>query len=518
MVEGFTFKVAAQGFAPSSQECIEALDGYMSGVAARVKALKVPAQLALEAEEDELEAAAAARARHAEMKEEERLKRLADMQRRNAARKAMQEGVRGSEDGGGHVGKLPDVSAEAAPLLHAAASVAAAQIVSVLEAGPDQLLALSVAEVIWSRPGQLRREALSDIEKVVSSPEGNLLLKVKGLGKEPLPIEAAKFQMDDLAAFFQFLSEFHSKAIEARVQQEEQDRKEKARRKKEEEEELARQGEAAVEAARLAKIDAKKKLRAALEGPEQRALVKEVYGEECVFAVSDEEALFADAQGLQVATLRSVTSVRNDAASGDLLLVVADEEGEQAGIRVPVDAFTMEQLGEVFGVMAAFSEGLQRAARDEHAQLEEERLAKERAIREAEEAERRRLEEEEAARKAEEERLAAEAKAKREAEEKAFKANMANMPKAAAKKAKDPIVVQLEKEGLILAVSRRTLYVVNADAEMKTTDITKIDKVAMGPDGSSMVVMVAGEPFVEIVVSDFPMEQLGKFFEKLNPG
>lgn len=54
----------------------------------------------------------------------------------------------------------------------------------------------------------------------------------------------------------------------------------------------------------------------------------------------------------------------------------------------------------------------------------------------------------------------------------------------AAKKAKDPIIVQLEKEGLVLAVSRRTLYVVNAEADMKTTDIKKIDKVAMGPDGS----------------------------------
>lgn len=38
---------------------------------------------------------------------------------------------------------------------------------AVLEAGQDQLLALSVAEVVWSRPGQLRREALSDIEKVL---------------------------------------------------------------------------------------------------------------------------------------------------------------------------------------------------------------------------------------------------------------------------------------------------------------------------------------------------------------
>lgn len=106
------------------QACVEALDGFMQGVAARVKALKVPEQLAMEAEEDELEAAAAARARHAEMKEEERLKRLADMQRRNAARKAMQDG--GAE--GGHVGKLPDVSAEAAPLLQAAARVATAQV------------------------------------------------------------------------------------------------------------------------------------------------------------------------------------------------------------------------------------------------------------------------------------------------------------------------------------------------------------------------------------------------------
>ena len=55
----------------------------------------------------------------------------------------------------------------------------------------------------------------------MSSPEGNLLLQVNGLGKEPLPIEAAKFKMDDLGAFFQSLSEFHSKAVEARVQQEE---------------------------------------------------------------------------------------------------------------------------------------------------------------------------------------------------------------------------------------------------------------------------------------------------------
>ena len=509
-----------------------------------------PDQLTLEAEEDEMEAAAAARARHEEAKEEERLKRLADLERRNqgtgatgqllpktlypwayacgaraptdvgltqqrrdTARKAMQGGGEG-----GHTGKLPNVQPEAAALLHAAASMVTAQIVAVLEAGSEQLFALTVNEVVWSRPGDVRREKLSDIEKVVSSPEGNLLLNIKGFGKEALPIEAAKFKMDELGAFFQFLSEFHSKAIEARLQKEEEERREKERRRQQEEEDLKKQGEAAVEAARLAKIAAKEKLRASVVGDEQRNLVKEVYGAKCVFAVSDEEALFADGQGLQVAPLRKVVSVRNDASSGALLLIIKDDAGERPGITVPVDAFSMDQLGEVFGAMSSFSEGLQRAARDEQTRLEEERLAREREIREAEEAERRRQEEEEAARKAEEERLAAEAKAKAEAELKAFKDNMQNMPKVAAKKAKDPIVLQIEKEGLVLAVSRQTLYVVNDKAEMKTTKIREIDKVAMGPDGGSMIVMVGGEPFVEIVVSDFPMDQLGAFFQKLTPG
>ena len=57
-------------------------------------------------------------------------------------------------------------------------------------------------------------------------------------------------------------------------------------------------------------------------------------------------------------------------------------QGERAGITVPVDAFNLEQLGEVFGAMGKFTEGLQRAARDEQARLDEERLAKEREIRE----------------------------------------------------------------------------------------------------------------------------------------
>ena len=426
MVEGFTFKVSAKGFARSSQACIEALDDFMVGVAARVKGLKVPEQLALEAEEDEMEAAAVARTRHQEMKEEERVKRLADIQRRNEARKAMQGGASGGQ---GHTGKLPQVAPEATSLLHAAAGRVTAQIVSVLQSGHEQLFALSVSEVVWSRPGSVRREALSDIDKVVSSPEGNLLLNIKGYGKEPLPIEAAKFKMEELGAFFQFLSEFHSKAIEARLQKEEDDRKDKARRKQQEEDDLVKQGEAAVEAARLGKIEAKKQLRSTVMASVKGSIVKEVYGAACIFAVGEEEALFADSDGLQVAALRSISSVRNDPTSGALLLIIKDELGERAGLTVPADAFTMEQLGEVFGAMSTFSEGLERAARDERTRVEEERLGKEREIREAEEAEEKKREEVEAARKAEEDRLAAAAAAKKDAEEKAFKDNMANLPK-----------------------------------------------------------------------------------------
>jgi hypothetical protein len=194
-----------------------------------------------------------------------------------------------------------------------------------------------------------------------------------------------------------------------------------------------------------------------------------------------------------VVLLRQVASVRTDPESGALVLVIMDDAGEREGITVPVDAFSMEQLGEVFGAMSSFIEGVHRAARDEQTRIEEERLAKERAIREAEEEVRRKQEEEEAARRAEEERKAEEARAQAEEEAKAFKEKILNMPTEAAKKAKDPILLQIGKEGLVMAVSRRTLYVVNDKAEMKTTEIKAIDKVAMGADGNSMVVVVGGE-------------------------
>ena len=56
------------------------------------------------------------------------------------------------------------------------------------------------------------------------------------------------------------------------------------------------------------------------------------------------------------------------------------------------------------------------------------------------------------------------------------------------------------------------------EEEVRQTEIKKIDKVAMGEGGMSMIVMVAGEPFVEIKVEDYPMDKLGEFFQKLTPG
>jgi hypothetical protein len=136
--------------------------------------------------------------------------------------------------------------------------------------------------------------------------------------------------MEQLGAFFQFLSEFHSKAIEERLQREDEARRQEAQRKKAEEDAAARQGQAAVEEAERNKVEKLQKLRALVEGgggPERRRLVKQVYGvgNASVFAVSEEEALFADHTGLQKVFLRKITTVRNDPASGALLIVVREE-------------------------------------------------------------------------------------------------------------------------------------------------------------------------------------------------
>ena len=72
--------------------------------------------------------------------------------------------------------------------------------------------------------------------------------------------------MEQLGAFFQFLSEFHSKAIEERLQREDEARRQEAQRKKAEEDAAARQGQAAVEEAERNKVEKLQKLRALVEG------------------------------------------------------------------------------------------------------------------------------------------------------------------------------------------------------------------------------------------------------------
>lgn len=39
----------------------------------------------------------------------------------------------------------------------------------------------------------------------------------------------------------------------------------------------------------------------------------------------------------------------------------------------------------------------------------------------------------------------------------------------------------------------------------------------MGRTGDSMVLIVKGEPFVELVIADYGMEALGELFSKLQP-
>ena len=71
---------------------------------ARVRALKLPEQLALEREEDEAAAAAAALAQRRDAQEAERQRRLADIRRRDAARQALQRVAAGAAGGGAAAG------------------------------------------------------------------------------------------------------------------------------------------------------------------------------------------------------------------------------------------------------------------------------------------------------------------------------------------------------------------------------------------------------------------------------
>ena len=54
------------------------------------------------------------------------------------------------------------------------------------------------------------------------------------------------------------------------------------------------------------------------------------------------------------------------------------------------------------------------------------------------------------------------------------------------------------------------------DDVLRETSLKDIQKVGMGKDPNSMAVLVAGSAFVEISVADYPMDQLGAFFQKIS--
>jgi len=142
--------------------------------------------------------------------------------------------------------------------------------------------------------------------------------------------------------------------------------------------EEAAQSEAAQAAAREARARLAALVRSRGEEP-----TTEVFGEGCVFAVTESDALFADAEGLQFAPVRDITSVRSD-NDGRLIVVVRDAkagpgsspEAGRRGITVPAAALSMGELEAVFGAMQALQSRFARAERDAALEIEEARLAK----------------------------------------------------------------------------------------------------------------------------------------------
>ena len=55
------------------------------------------------------------------------------------------------------------------------------------------------------------------------------------------------------------------------------------------------------------------------------------------------------------------------------------------------------------------------------------------------------------------------------------------------------------------------------DGTMRKALSKDVDKVGMGSDGDSMVLIVKGEPFLELKMEDYGMEELGRLFSKLQP-
>lgn len=174
-------------------------------------------QLQREKEEDEVEQTIKARERHAELQEQERAKRLKDIERRRLNQRLLQ-----SEDGGksppGGGFPPPEVPAHSEMLLQRILARTSDRILSALSpketspgAAPELLLALTRRDVFVSDFRGLRIEKLADISKVTSSPHGDLELVVRAGWQGAIIVEAGLFDMEKLQGFFSLLAEVHEK-------------------------------------------------------------------------------------------------------------------------------------------------------------------------------------------------------------------------------------------------------------------------------------------------------------------
>eukprot|EP00960_Hanusia_phi_P071297 767520-Hanusia_phi.AAC.1 len=500
----------------------------MEALSVFVTSLKSPEQLRFEAEEDEIQEAARAREKHAAMQEEERKRRISELQIKQAAKKALEEDGNG-DDGSKLPVNMPDYDEAGRSLLKRAAAIATSRIVAVMYSH-DDLLALTVVEVIRSSRKTVRREALDKIDKVVTAADGNLMMVIRE--SEPMLVESSKFSMNELGSFFQFLSEFREKATRKRREEQEEHSRRVEREKALKQGRMAEEEKRAAEREQRVVEERRSTLRARMNHPNESRLLKEVFGEDCVFAVDDVDVYFASSNVSQSAAIKDIKSVKND-PDGNILFMSEDNSKNlsQVSISIPGSAFSLEQLEQVFKIMKGFADAMAREQRDRQQRLEEERLSREREAREAAEAEAKRRLQEEEQRKAEEERRKEEEKRQAELDKQARKDRKEKQIRDAAKKAKDPIVMLLHGPSSILACSSKTFYVMvcdylallfadtqlqEGDQDLRTTSLKDIQKVAMGKDPNSMAIFVAGDPFVEISVTDYPMDQLGAFFQKLS--
>jgi len=362
-----------------------------------------------------------------------------------------------------------------------------------------------------------RVEKLSDVGKVVSSPEGNLELVVEGKG-DPVRIEAGLFGMEELQSFFSLLGEVHNK-VQEKVR-EEKEAQERARQL--EKERLEKEAEELRQKRLLESVaekEARKRaLHARVAGGQE--LVAEAWGEDCLIGVSDTKIGYAcsssSVPGVEAAELSAIETVRSH-PDGSFLLVTGDGTGGETGILVAAGRFEMEELAKVFGAMQGFTEAAERVKREEENRILEAKLAVEREEKRKrdEELARQQQAAEEAARKIKEEEEAEEARRAQAVADK--KASREEAVRSDAQADKQEVVALIHGPDCVVAATKTAVYFVTSEGEMRKALSKDIDKVGMGAGGASMVLIVKGEDFLELKMEDYAMDDLGMLFSQLQP-